>query len=176
MRDIKVCFNNIIRFILTFINSILCILISINLIFLINIKLNKVEIPQYFKTSFFCIGSNLLYPDLMYNDFVLTKSIDNKNTMLVHDDFIVFYDKSSIFAGKVISVNSNDDGTFNYSINMKNNPSKIVNVDESDIIGKVIFKLSNFGWIIEITRTYSYYIMLFGFIILFLIIFLIYKY
>ncbi len=176
MHSIKQCLNNVIRFSLTFINLILCILISINLVFLINIKLNKIEIPQYFKVSFFCIGNNLLYPDLMYNDFVLTRPIDSKDTTLIQDDFVVFYDKSSIFAGKVKSVNSNDDGTFDYSISVKNSPSKTINVDGKNIIGKVILKLSKFGWIIDITRTYSPYIVLLGFIVLSLIIFLIYKY
>lgn len=176
MFNIKMYFNNVIRFSLVFLNLILCALISLNLIFLINIKLNKTEIPQHFKISFFCINNDLLYPDLMYNNFVLTKSVNNRNTMLVQDDFVVFYDDSSILAGKIVSENSEDDSNFSYFVKIKNNPDVIVDVRKTNIIGKVVLRLDNFGQVIRATQTYFYYVVLLFFVILFMTILLICKF
>ena len=110
---------------------ILTIVMSINLLVIFNIPFLGIKLYR--------VGSGSMSPYLKINDIVIVKS-QNKYQI---NDVITYKNNNEIITHRVIKVNNNKIITKGDMNNIEDMP-----VEKSNIIGRVIFKTSFFGFII----------------------------
>lgn len=152
MKKLKKLLNKILNIVMYAIFFVL-LTIGIGLIvYFVKIKVNlangNYDTPKY---NAFIIVSQSMYPTLKVNDAIITKKVDGSDLKI--NDIITFISSDSRYSGftithRIVEKAKLSDGTYLFKTKGDyNNVTDSSMVNESDITGKVIFKIPMLGYI-----------------------------
>lgn len=126
-------------------------IIIINFTLIIKSFINSEEIPDFFGYKSFIIVSKSMEPNIKIGDAIFTKEV-NENKLNVND-IISFHDGEDINTHRIKEI-SEENGIKYYTTKGDNNKKQDKNrITFKDIEGKYIFKIRNFGIVINIIKS-----------------------
>ncbi len=126
-------------------------IIIINFTLIIKSFINSEDIPDFFGYKSFIIVSKSMEPNLKIGDAIFIKEV-NENKLNVND-IISFHDGEDINTHRIKEI-SEENGIKYYTTKGDNNKKQDKNkITFRDIEGKYIFKIRNFGIVINILKS-----------------------
>ena len=126
-------------------------IIIINFTLIIKSFINSEDIPDFFGYKSFIIVSKSMEPNLKIGDAIFIKEV-NENKINVND-IISFHDGEDINTHRIKEI-SEENGIKYYTTKGDNNKKQDKNkITFKDIEGKYIFKIRNFGIVINILKS-----------------------
>ena len=155
--------KNVIKIILEILKSIstFFIVCVFSIIFLQRVSNNSINLAGF---SIYTVVTESMYPKYKVFDMILVKNVDTKS-IKVYDD-VVYKGEKSDFQGKIVTHRvekiDNENGVLTFTTKGINNSVEDPLVNESQIMGKVVYKLQLLSLISKvINNTYGFYFLIF---------------
>lgn len=150
-KEIKNRNEKVKKIISTFLYIIIIPIIVMNLTLIIKSFVKPDKIPDFFGYKNFVIVSESMEPTIMVGDAIFIKKVPENDIKI--NDIISFHDGESINTHRIIGV-SEENGIKMYKTKGDNNRGEDKEkISYSQIEGKYLFKINNFGNLIKILQS-----------------------
>ncbi len=138
------------KIILKIIYILMIIGIAYNIIYFINTKITKNDYVEFFGVSLFSIKSDAMEKELNKNDLAVVKKV--KEDSLKTDDIIAYKVNDKIRIDKIHKIIKKGEKNEYVTISNKSLYPNNEHIEEGQVIGKVVNKVSKFGVILNILQ------------------------